>query len=166
MAILIRIRDHASGQWAQEGHFPPLRGPLSTAAPPPIADIRSAGRHVAEVPIGDILRIGRKREIGSVGDIAQRLLLCLAPGVGFEVRAGGQRSSLAEYADVYGVNRDTVARMKPGGIVMHPGPMNRGIEIEGTLADSEQSVITEQVANGVAVRMAVLERVVRSLGER
>ena len=42
---------------------------------------------------------------------------------------------------------------------MHPGPMNRGIEIESTLADSPASVITQQVTNGVAVRMAVLERV-------
>jgi aspartate carbamoyltransferase catalytic subunit len=55
---------------------------------------------------------------------------------------------------------------RPDAIVMHPGPMNRGIEIEGGLADSRQSVITEQVANGVAVRMAVLERVAKSLGAR
>ena len=46
---------------------------------------------------------------------------------------------------------------------MHPGPMNRGIEIEGSLADSRQSVITEQVTHGVAVRMAVLERVAGTL---
>jgi aspartate carbamoyltransferase catalytic subunit len=55
---------------------------------------------------------------------------------------------------------------RPDAIVMHPGPMNRGIEIEGNLADSRQSVITEQVANGVAVRMAVLERVAKSLDGR
>ncbi len=48
-------------------------------------------------------------------------------------------------------------------IVMHPGPMNRGIEIESALADSPQSVITQQVTNGVAVRMAVLERVSRTI---
>jgi aspartate carbamoyltransferase catalytic subunit len=55
---------------------------------------------------------------------------------------------------------------KPDAIVMHPGPMNRGIEIEGSLADSRQSVITEQVTNGVAVRMAVLERVAKALEGR
>ena len=49
---------------------------------------------------------------------------------------------------------------------MHPGPMNRGIEIEGSLADSDRSVITEQVTNGVAVRMAVLQRVVKALESR
>ena len=55
---------------------------------------------------------------------------------------------------------------RPDAIVMHPGPMNRGIEIESALADSPVSVITEQVANGVAVRMAVLERVCKSLDGR
>ena len=71
-----------------------------------------------------------------------------------------------EYFANYGISHERMKLASPDAIVMHPGPMNRGIEIEGTLADSEQSVITEQVANGVAVRMAVLERVVRSLGER
>ena len=64
--------------------------------------------------------------------------------------------SLAEYANVYGVDRDVVARMKPEAIVMHPGPMNRGVEISQDVADSDRSVILEQVTNGVAVRMAVL----------
>jgi aspartate carbamoyltransferase catalytic subunit len=71
-----------------------------------------------------------------------------------------------EYCANYGLSQERMKLAKPGAIVMHPGPMNRGIEIEGTLADSDRSVITEQVANGVAVRMAVLERVARALGER
>jgi aspartate carbamoyltransferase catalytic subunit len=71
-----------------------------------------------------------------------------------------------EYFANYGISHERMKLARPDAIVMHPGPMNRGIEIEGTLADSDQSVITEQVANGVAVRMAVLERVARSLGER
>ena len=54
----------------------------------------------------------------------------------------------------------------PGAIVMHPGPMNRGIEIESALADSSASVITQQVTNGVAVRMAVLEHVAKTLESR
>ena len=64
--------------------------------------------------------------------------------------------SLAEYSTVYGVNADVVARMKPGALVMHPGPMNRGVEIGQDVADSDRAVILEQVTNGVAVRMAVL----------
>lgn len=68
-----------------------------------------------------------------------------------------------EYFDSFGISHKRMRLAKPDAIVMHPGPMNRGIEIEGSLADSRQSVITEQVANGVAVRMAVLERVARTL---
>jgi aspartate carbamoyltransferase catalytic subunit len=64
--------------------------------------------------------------------------------------------SIAEYAEVYGVNKNTVARMKPEGLVMHPGPMNRGVEISQDVADGDRAVILEQVTNGVAVRMAVL----------
>jgi aspartate carbamoyltransferase catalytic subunit len=71
-----------------------------------------------------------------------------------------------EYFANFGISHERMKLAKPDAIVMHPGPMNRGIEIEGTLADSRKSVITEQVANGVAVRMAVLERVARSLEAR
>jgi aspartate carbamoyltransferase catalytic subunit len=55
---------------------------------------------------------------------------------------------------------------KPDAIVMHPGPMNRGIEIEGALADGPRSVITKQVTNGVAVRMAVLDRIGKIMSAR
>lgn len=71
-----------------------------------------------------------------------------------------------EYFANYGVSHERMELARDDAIVMHPGPMNRGIEIEGSLADSEQSVITEQVANGVAVRMAVLQRVASSLEAR
>ena len=68
-----------------------------------------------------------------------------------------------EYFARYGISEERMRRARPDAIVMHPGPMNRGIEIESALADSPRSVITRQVTNGVAVRMAVLERVHRSL---
>jgi len=64
--------------------------------------------------------------------------------------------SLREYAKLYGLNRERLRRAAPEPIVMHPGPMNRGVEITGDVADGEHSVILEQVTNGVAVRMAVL----------
>jgi aspartate carbamoyltransferase catalytic subunit len=64
--------------------------------------------------------------------------------------------SLREYFRLYGLDAKRLARTKPGAIVMHPGPMNRGVEISSEVADSERSVILDQVANGVAVRMAVL----------
>ena len=71
-----------------------------------------------------------------------------------------------EYFANFGVSLERMKIAKPDAIVMHPGPMNRGIEIEGLLADSPQSMITRQVTNGVAVRMAVLERVARTLDTR
>ena len=68
-----------------------------------------------------------------------------------------------EYFANYGVSAKRLELAAPDAIVMHPGPMNRGIEIESSLADSSVSVITQQVANGVAVRMAVLERVGKTM---
>jgi aspartate carbamoyltransferase catalytic subunit len=64
--------------------------------------------------------------------------------------------SLREYSARYGMTRERAARLDPGAIVMHPGPMNRGVEIAAEVADLPCSVITRQVSNGVAVRMAVL----------
>jgi aspartate carbamoyltransferase catalytic subunit len=61
-----------------------------------------------------------------------------------------------EYSRYFGLNTDRLKLMKPGAIVMHPGPMNRGLEISAEVADSARSVITEQVTNGVSVRMAIL----------
>lgn len=64
--------------------------------------------------------------------------------------------SLQEYSEVYGVDGRALTWMKPECIIMHPGPMNRGVEISQDVADGERAVILEQVTNGVAVRMAVL----------
>jgi aspartate carbamoyltransferase catalytic subunit len=64
--------------------------------------------------------------------------------------------STREYARIWGVDGRRLELLKPDALVMHPGPMNRGVEISGDVADSDRSVITEQVTNGIAVRMAVL----------
>ena len=61
-----------------------------------------------------------------------------------------------EYSRYFGLNRDRLKKMKSHSIVMHPGPMNRGLEITADVADSARSVIVEQVSNGVSVRMAIL----------
>jgi aspartate carbamoyltransferase catalytic subunit len=66
--------------------------------------------------------------------------------------------SLSEYTTRYGMTRERFSRLKPDTVVLHPGPMNRGVEIAAEVADDERSLILEQVANGVAVRMAVLFR--------
>ena len=85
------------------------------------------------------LRIQRER-IGSLEDI---------PGID-------------EYFATFGISEKRMAIAAPDAIVMHPGPMNRGIEIESSLADGPRSVITRQVTNGLAVRMAILEEVMRA----
>jgi aspartate carbamoyltransferase catalytic subunit len=64
--------------------------------------------------------------------------------------------STREYFRRYGLSAQRLRRARPEAIVMHPGPMNRGVEIASDVADSGRSVILDQVSNGVAVRMAVL----------
>src|SRR5689334_16549876 len=64
--------------------------------------------------------------------------------------------SIAEYASLFGLNKARLARTKPDVLIMHPGPINRGVEIDSDVADGSRSVILEQVTNGLAVRMAVL----------
>ncbi|WP_418276801.1 aspartate carbamoyltransferase catalytic subunit [Isoptericola jiangsuensis] len=70
--------------------------------------------------------------------------------------AGGFFPSPLEYTRYYGLDARRLARLADHAIVMHPGPMNRGLEISAEAADSDKAVIVEQVANGVAVRMAAL----------
>lgn len=72
----------------------------------------------------------------------------------------GLLSSEREYARLYQVNRSTLKYAKPDCIVMHPGPLNRGIEVDDAAADGENSAITQQVENGVFVRMAAIEWVI------
>jgi aspartate carbamoyltransferase catalytic subunit len=63
---------------------------------------------------------------------------------------------LGEYISLFGLTKDRAARLSPQCLIMHPGPINRGVEIDSDVADSSQSVILDQVTNGIAVRMAVL----------
>ncbi len=73
-----------------------------------------------------------------------------------ERQTKGYLPSLREYFKLYGLNHERVKLAAKDAIVMHPGPMNRGVEIASSVADGPQSVILEQVTNGIAVRMAVL----------
>ncbi len=121
---------------------PPAMAPDPDSVPgATILDNLQAGLDGADVVMA--LRIQRER-IGNLDGI---------PGID-------------EYFANYGISHESMMRAKPDAIVMHPGPMNRGIEIEGTLADGPSSVITEQVTNGVAVRMAVLDRVSNTMATR
>ena len=73
-----------------------------------------------------------------------------------ERQESGLFPSLREYHNLYGITMQRLQRAAPDAIVMHPGPMNRGVEIDPDVADSRQAQITDQVTNGVAIRMAIL----------
>jgi aspartate carbamoyltransferase catalytic subunit len=80
-----------------------------------------------------------------------------------ERMSGAFVPSQREYYRFFGLSEDKLKYAKPGALVMHPGPMNRGIEIDSNVADGVQSVIREQVEMGVAVRMAVLDALSRNM---
>ena len=80
-----------------------------------------------------------------------------------ERMSGGYVPSVREYFHFFGLDREKLGWAKPDAIVMHPGPMNRGVEIASPVADHPQSVIRDQVEMGVAVRMAVLQALARHL---
>jgi len=79
-----------------------------------------------------------------------------------ERMAGGYVPSLRDYSRFFGINAKNIRASKPDAIVMHPGPINRGVELTSDVADGPRSVILDQVAYGVSLRMAVLESVAGS----
>ena len=101
-------------------------------------------------------------------ELKEPLLLRLARGARLDaimmLRVQGERMhdayfpSALEYSRLYGLDSARMARLPEHAVILHPGPMNRGLEIASNVADSDSSAITEQVSNGVAVRMAVLYR--------
>ena len=104
------------------------------------------------------VEVHRRMETGLRGaDVVMMLRLQL------ERMTGAFVPSIREYYNFYGLNAEKLRLAKPGALVMHPGPMNRGIEIDSDVADGAQSVIREQVEMGVAVRMAVLDALSRNL---
>jgi aspartate carbamoyltransferase catalytic subunit len=100
---------------------------------------------------------GRRFQVtSSVSEALRDADVVMALRIQRERMASGLLPSLREYAARYGLTRDRLALARPGALVMHPGPMNEGVEIAADVAAGAQSVITDQVTNGVAVRMAVL----------
>jgi aspartate carbamoyltransferase catalytic subunit len=92
----------------------------------------------------------------SVGDALRDADVVMALRIQHERMVSGLLPSLREYAARYGLTRDRLALCRPDALVMHPGPMNEGVEIAADVAAGAQSVITDQVTNGVAMRMAIL----------
>ncbi len=81
----------------------------------------------------------------------------------FERMSGAYVPSTREYFHFFGLDQEKLGWAKPDALIMHPGPMNRGVEIQSSVADAPRSVIREQVEMGVAVRMAVLSALARHL---
>jgi aspartate carbamoyltransferase catalytic subunit len=74
----------------------------------------------------------------------------------FERQGGGLVPSMREYRRLFGIDRARLRQAKPDVVIMHPGPINRGLELAPDVADGPNSIILDQVTNGVAVRMAVV----------
>ncbi len=120
-------------------------GPRTLLPPAPealgVRTFTRMGEGLADVDVVIMLRLQRERMQGA-----------LLPGSG-------------EYFRFYGLTEERLAVARPDAIVMHPGPLNRGVEIESGVADGERSVILSQVSNGIAVRMAVMSLALGSHAE-
>jgi aspartate carbamoyltransferase catalytic subunit len=92
----------------------------------------------------------------NLDDVIGDFDVVMALRIQLERQGAGLFPSIREYRTLYGLTKERVHKMKPKSIVMHPGPTNRGVEIDPDVADSDKSVILDQVKNGVAVRMAIL----------
>ena len=141
---------------------------VTLCAPPTLlpSDMLNGGANAAKSPRADerhpfsTVRVERDVERALEGaDVVYALRLQM------ERQQAGHLPSLREYSRVYGVNERRLALAKPDALVMHPGPMNEGVEIDPAVAHGASSVIQEQVTNGVAIRMALLYSVATPIRE-
>ena len=121
-------------------------------APPTLlpVDMVNGYRHVEEHPFAAVKVETNVERALEGADVVMALRLQQ------ERQSAGHLPSLREYSRVYGINSRRLELAKPDALVMHPGPMNEGVEIDPDVAHGVQSVIEEQVTNGVAIRMALL----------
>ena len=92
----------------------------------------------------------------NLDEIISEFDVIMALRIQLERQQSGLFPSIREYRTIYGLTKERVKRMKRKSVIMHPGPTNRGVEIDPDVADSDRSLILKQVKNGVALRMAVL----------
>jgi len=124
--------------------------------------LRTLGADVTFVAPATLLPFGAETWPANIRYDLDAAIAEVSPDVVMMLRIQSERMNAAffpnprEYARVWGLDDERLARLRPDSIVMHPGPMNRGLEISSRAADSVQSTVIEQVANGVSVRMAVL----------
>ncbi len=107
------------------------------------------------IPVG-IERLGNVEVFTDMRDAIKDADVVMMLRIQMERQSNILLPSLREYARFYGLNPTNIKLAKPDAIVMHPGPMNRGVEISSAVADGTQNVILDQVENGVATRMALL----------
>jgi aspartate carbamoyltransferase catalytic subunit len=101
-------------------------------------------------------RPGSLRFAASIEEALRGADVVMTLRIQLERQSGGFFPTLREYSTQFGLNRRRLELAKPDAIVLHPGPINRGVEIDSDVADGTTSVILDQVENGVAVRMAIL----------
>jgi aspartate carbamoyltransferase catalytic subunit len=99
-----------------------------------------------------------------IEDLLAQADVVMALRIQLERQNRAQLPSIAEYSQVWGLNKERAKLLKKGAIILHPGPINRGVELDPEVADSPISVILDQVANGVFIRMAVLASIVNPDG--
>jgi len=102
----------------------------------------------------------------SLDDVIEKVDVINMLRIQFERLGGNPFPSVREYSHYFGLTVERMKRAKPDILVMHPGPINRGLEIESEVADGKNSVILQQVTNGVTVRMAVLFLVNQAAAEK
>jgi aspartate carbamoyltransferase catalytic subunit len=125
-----------------------------------IFGLKALGAYVAVCAPPTLIPLGIQ-ELGvdvffNLDEIIHKFDVVMALRIQMERQEAGLFPSLREYRRLYGLTNSRVEKMKSKSIIMHPGPTNRGLEIDPDVADSSKSVILEQVKNGVAVRMSVL----------
>ena len=117
------------------------------------AKVRLSGPYTMVPPHIEALGVSFIPDIGEAirgADVIMMLRIQL------ERQQHGLFPTVREYARFFGLNRDKLQQAKPDVLIMHPGPLNRGVEISPDVADGPYSIILDQVTNGVAVRMALL----------
>ena len=103
------------------------------------------------------------RSLNNVDEGIKNADVIMALRIQYErINATGEEYTMQNYFEEFGLTHNRMKLASPDAIIMHPGPMNRNVEIESSLADSPKSVIQRQVANGVAVRMAVIDQLLKS----
>ena len=103
------------------------------------------------------------RSLNNVDEGIKNADVVMALRIQYErINATGEEYTTQNYFEEFGLTHNRMKLASPDVIIMHPGPMNRNVEIESSLADSPKSVIQKQVANGVAVRMAVIDQLLKS----